>query len=413
MARRSLAERKRRITAGQFQSTRGGKPLTIKQTRGLFQAEDAYEAQKFSASYRADVAERVAERARQTQITQFNEQMDLRKKAISDANLAGGIKTLAGFAGTDKGGAFLKKTGNSLKDFVLNREQFGGFENKAAADKIFGVGGSGIGNEINVPIGDPIPQSYSNLSNIPTAEQNILGRSYDVASLNNVSGTGGDTFLNQGQGAQITGETPSFLDGSETAVAGGGGAGAGLQFGTNQLAGQSGTGLTTEALLQGGALEAGGGTVGQVGAQIGVGQTGAGFLSGLSTALPIAGLALGAFGIIKSIFGSDDEDTNDLGTVICTELHRQGYITDETLEAEREFGANLDVATYNGYRAFADPIVEKMKISPKFTKFVSKIALPIIDEINGKTSWWGRIGLKYGMKLCKYRGTRVEVSWQT
>jgi hypothetical protein len=65
-------------------------------------------------------------------------------------------------------------------------------------------------------------------------------------------------------------------------------------------------------------------------------------------------------------------------TVICTELHRQGYLSDEIIEKDAEFGRTIRVESpevYQGYRLLADPVVVRMQKSKVFTAIVAKVAL--------------------------------------
>jgi len=72
------------------------------------------------------------------------------------------------------------------------------------------------------------------------------------------------------------------------------------------------------------------------------------------------------------------------GTIICTELHRQGLMDDETYRADSDFGRVLGAsapAILTGYRFLAAPIVHKMIESHEFTMVVYKFAKPWADEM--------------------------------
>jgi hypothetical protein len=66
-------------------------------------------------------------------------------------------------------------------------------------------------------------------------------------------------------------------------------------------------------------------------------------------------------------------------TVICTELHRQGFMSDEIREADERFGRMISATspeTMLGYHYWAIPIVNLMQKSRLFTKIVWTVARP-------------------------------------
>jgi hypothetical protein len=67
--------------------------------------------------------------------------------------------------------------------------------------------------------------------------------------------------------------------------------------------------------------------------------------------------------------------------VICTELYRQGFMSDAWHRADEEFGAQMPDTVIRGYRFLALPVVEYMKISPTFTTFISYFAIPWAQEM--------------------------------
>ncbi len=83
---------------------------------------------------------------------------------------------------------------------------------------------------------------------------------------------------------------------------------------------------------------------------------------------------------------SDEVDVSSLnrGSIICTELHRQGLMDDEIYLADEEFGTRLAEESPNvmrGYYWFATPIVEKMQESEEFAQLVNVIAKPWSEEM--------------------------------
>lgn len=91
------------------------------------------------------------------------------------------------------------------------------------------------------------------------------------------------------------------------------------------------------------------------------------------------------------------------GTVICTELHRQGYMSDGILEKDAEYGRHIRATrpeVYVGYRFLADPIVRLMQKSPMFTKIVSIPALKWADNMAGKQNITGKLISQVGEFIC-------------
>jgi hypothetical protein len=66
-------------------------------------------------------------------------------------------------------------------------------------------------------------------------------------------------------------------------------------------------------------------------------------------------------------------------TVICTELHRQGFMSDEIIGADERFGRMISATspeTMLGYYYWSTPIVNLMQKSRLFTKIVWVVARP-------------------------------------
>lgn len=94
-------------------------------------------------------------------------------------------------------------------------------------------------------------------------------------------------------------------------------------------------------------------------------------------------------------------------SVICTELHRQGYLPQIVYEAETTYANKMISAqTYWGYRMWADWVVSKMQKSHRVTRFVSWFALPYIyrcaHKVNPKIkhSWRGTVVAMIGTPIC-------------
>jgi hypothetical protein len=93
-----------------------------------------------------------------------------------------------------------------------------------------------------------------------------------------------------------------------------------------------------------------------------------------------------------------------MGTVICTELHRQGYFSDETLEKEKLYGRYLienEPDVYIGYRLWADHVVRGMRKSKVFSAIVATIATPWASYVSGNSNLAGLLINSIGVPFCK------------
>lgn len=107
--------------------------------------------------------------------------------------------------------------------------------------------------------------------------------------------------------------------------------------------------------------------------------------------------------------GSEDD-----GTVICTELHRQGYMADDIYKLDADYRRMIGDEVYVGYRKMADPVVRLMKKSAAFTWAVSKLALPwalemahVVAHKKYKGHWLGKVIMTLGIPLCKKIGQMI------
>jgi hypothetical protein len=88
-------------------------------------------------------------------------------------------------------------------------------------------------------------------------------------------------------------------------------------------------------------------------------------------------------------------------SVICTELHRQGYIEDDLYQrgSNEFYKANPTMA--RGYQYLAQPIVRKMQTSSKLCEFFIPWALARYDYVLlGKNSWRAAVMSFLGEPLC-------------
>ncbi len=92
------------------------------------------------------------------------------------------------------------------------------------------------------------------------------------------------------------------------------------------------------------------------------------------------------------------------GTVICTELYRQGYMDLDTYTKDSQYGLEVLKETPEvivGYQFLATPIVKLMKKSPMLTKIISYPALKWARHIaNEENSIVGVLAVNIGQPIC-------------
>ena len=104
--------------------------------------------------------------------------------------------------------------------------------------------------------------------------------------------------------------------------------------------------------------------------------------------------------------GSGDKSGGN-DTVICTELHRQGYETDEFMALDRKYGIRQPEDVMAGYHAWAKPLVRLMQRSRVVTQIVRFVSAPVRKAIAyqmGGNVWppvTGIIMLKTGTWICR------------
>lgn len=115
----------------------------------------------------------------------------------------------------------------------------------------------------------------------------------------------------------------------------------------------------------------------------------------------IVGAAIGtAVGIVEEISGK----------VICTELHRQGLLSDEVYAADARFGRKQDGDVMAGYHAWAIPLVRAMRESRLVAALVKPIALSwaenmaYMEGVRDKPNHIGAIIHKIGLPICRFIG---------
>ncbi len=100
------------------------------------------------------------------------------------------------------------------------------------------------------------------------------------------------------------------------------------------------------------------------------------------------------------------------GTVICTELHRQGLLDGAVWENDAKYRAMVPPEVYEGYRILADPVVRLMQRSRLFTAIIAPFAIRTAREmahrvnrdIEGNTA--GKALLGFFVPICLWLGSR-------
>jgi RHS repeat-associated protein len=115
---------------------------------------------------------------------------------------------------------------------------------------------------------------------------------------------------------------------------------------------------------------------------------------------------------------SDDSDSTDSGgTIICTELFRQGLMAKDIYQDDAAFGKYLNKKyplVLKGYYFWAGPVVKNMRKSKLFTAIVHKIAKPWYLEMahmtdkSRKGSFVGKIIMAVGIPLCWLIGLAIS-----
>ena len=198
-------------------------------------------------------------------------------------------------------------------------------------------------------------------------------------------------------GAQTIGPLGQIIQGPAEGV----GIGAGTEAGTTVAGAEAGAGFSNIAtpLLVGTAVK--------LGTQaLGANQELSNVAGGASAGFVVAGPIGAVVGAVLGLVGGEIADT-----IICTELHRQGYINDAILELDGQFGAEVDAQVHAGYVILASPIVNLMRKSKSFTWLVSRLAMPWIEQMTHeirpeeyRSNIIGKAIMKVGIPICRLGG---------
>jgi hypothetical protein len=100
------------------------------------------------------------------------------------------------------------------------------------------------------------------------------------------------------------------------------------------------------------------------------------------------------------------------GTVICTELNRQGLLSKEIRDSDSDYRRRyISDVEYTGYRIMASPVVWLLRKSKRFARIFSPIAIATATEmasrvntqINGTVK--GKVVLAVMVPICRKVGT--------
>jgi hypothetical protein len=145
-----------------------------------------------------------------------------------------------------------------------------------------------------------------------------------------------------------------------------------------------------------------------------------GSLAPVMAAAPFVGALFLGIGFIfpgatNKAFGAVGDAVSGLfdGSVVCTELNRQGYIPNEVLFLEGIARVRyIDNQTYDGYLNIFSPVVELMKKSKLITQIIRPFGVSVAYELASrvstkyKPSLLGKLVLKIGLPLCKVFGEK-------
>lgn len=154
---------------------------------------------------------------------------------------------------------------------------------------------------------------------------------------------------------------------------------------------------------------------GRIGKNMAAGAAAGGSIAGPFGAL-VGGVIGGVIGVgaaaiqekkIPGVSIAGREIIPDIDTVICSELHRQGLITDRQRRYGMMYGKQVGHDIYQGYLIAAEPVVKRMRRSRLYTKIVALLAIPAMHEMahrlgmRDRGSLLGKAVLAVGIPLCR------------
>lgn len=280
----------------------------------------------------------IAEQKRQFDI-QAQQQADAAKKAERSASISGATQ--------------LVSTGAQLA-MVGKQAGWWGAGSAGAAGTATGTGmGTAAGGGVGAGLGAfPAGSAGAGMA----AGQSALSTQSAITGLTSGTGTG-----LSGGGAAAAGSAGS----------GAGGAGAGLTAGTAATAaGAGGVAGAVGSHLAATYSPIGGEKEKNIGGGIVSGAAAGWYASGYN---PWGAVIGGAAGLVSGLIHK--------GTIICTELHAQGFIPEETRRWAAVFGGICGRDAYLGYVHWATPVVAMMRKSRRFARVVNAVLGLTIEQM--------------------------------
>ena len=238
------------------------------------------------------------------------------------------------------------------------------------------------------------------------------GSSFTVTpSAIDMAGTGFGTGIGTGTAATEAGTAVSGSFGAEAGGAGGIGTATAAEGGAS-LAGAGSAALSAApyAVLGNLAAKAGGKWLEEQGSGPGarIGRTMQTPYQGIGKPwVKELGLQSETTDTIFAVLNPIGKVIEQIGTVICTELHRQGIMSDEMLEKDKEFGRKQDLETIAGYHTWGIPLASLMRKSKIVTWIISPIAMAWAEDMAGGKNRLGSFLNKIGIPICRFIGRRA------
>lgn len=124
------------------------------------------------------------------------------------------------------------------------------------------------------------------------------------------------------------------------------------------------------------------------------GKAGIGSMIGMAAGMalaPTGGMSMAMGGILGSTAGKGAGAMS----VLCTELYRQGHISERELVLSNRFREeHVDINVYAGYLLWASPVVDMMRESKVITSIVKSIWMPVVNHMVGKLTLRGKLTYK-------------------
>ena len=116
---------------------------------------------------------------------------------------------------------------------------------------------------------------------------------------------------------------------------------------------------------------------------------------------------MNVMGWINPVGAAEEWVSDAVGTVICTELHRQGIMSDEVFETDKSFGKKQDIETIAGYHTWAIPLANLMRKYKIVTWVITPIAMAWAEDMAGGKNMFGKILNKIGIPICRFIGRKA------